>query len=96
MRRTSQRDEILHVANEIIRLQVRLNELLISNNDDDTSSEADEVAELPGTRVRITHGPYKSKCGVVTGKRGSQFWWIRLDDGKTVYKMAHNFTTISN
>lgn len=95
MRRASQQDEILHVANEIMRLQVRLNELLISNHDDDASSE-EQSADLLGTRVRITHGPHKSKCGVVTGKRGSQFWWILLDDDTRIYKMAHNFTPISN
>lgn len=100
MRPNTQERRALEIANEIIRLTAELNGLLIHSNNDDTGSV--EVAEEEtssvrhGIRVRITNGTHKSKRGIITGRRGSQFWWIRLDNGVMVYKMAHNFTTIGN
>lgn len=86
----------LEVANEIRRLSTLLNEILTLHaeelEDNDNSSDNSN-----GTHVRITNGTYKNKTGVIAGKRGSQFWWIRLDqDGEMIYKMAHNFMIIED
>lgn len=55
-----------------------------------------------GQRVRVTiGGPYQGLVGTVTGKRGSMFWYIRLDavDGcveRVIYKMPTSFKIIDD
>ena len=44
-----------------------------------------------GQRVRITRGANLGKTGTITGPRGTYYWYIRLDDGRTIYKQPQNF-----
>ena len=49
---------------------------------------------LIGARVCITHGTNHGHEGEVThrhGKDGTDYWYIRLDDGREVYKIRHHF-----
>lgn len=53
-----------------------------------------------GDRVRIVvKGEYHGRLGVVTGTRGSMFWWILLEETETmaakrVYKMRTSFHVV--
>lgn len=48
--------------------------------------------DLRGQYVRITTRPYYNLRGTVSRKRGSKFWWIRLDDGsgREIYKKTEH------
>lgn len=92
-------DELLAVAEALERLAL------------DVRRVAGEAQPAPrrkkgsvriGQRVRITiDGPYKGRMGIVTLKRGSMFWYIRMDavDGgveRVIYKMASSFSIIND
>lgn len=71
-----------------------LNRLNLTTDHDDVDEEDILVARFVGRRVKVVNGRYKSSEGVVTGRRGVDFWWIELDSGSRVYKMAHNFEVV--
>jgi hypothetical protein len=61
----------------------------------------DKLAELKvGTRVRIVrHDPYYGREGEILGRRGKEYWNIRLTDGPSgevvIYKRRSGFTVVS-
>lgn len=84
--------------------QQRAHELLMEINR--LCHELDDLILLPdvqerspssplGCQVRICVGAHRGKCGTVVRPRGTEFFYIRLDDGQEVYKKPHNFTILS-
>lgn len=52
---------------------------------------------LVGARIRITKGKHCGETGTVTRRRGSLFWYIKLDDGTAeIYKKQHNFCVLAS
>ena len=66
---------------------------------DSGTSPRDNVSansDLHGKYVRITTRPYYNLKGTVSRKRGSKFWWIRLDDGtgRKIYKKTEHIQVL--
>ena len=74
------------ILNEIESLCSELRLLLVES--DHGGVDPPKAGQL---RVLVTNGRHRGASGRVTGRRGSQFWWIKLDGtGEMVYKMPHN------
>lgn len=91
--------QIVQQLNELVQ---ELNGLLLEDDNDardegNVSVLGSDQATTVAVRVKIISGSHKGACGRVTGRCGTQFWWIQLDGSKQmVYKMPHNVSVISN
>jgi hypothetical protein len=89
--------EAIAIALERLALEVRR----LAGRQERPPQRRRRVAVEEGQRVRITiDGPYKGLVGTVTERRGSMYWYIRLDavDGgleRVIYKMPTSFKIIA-
>ena len=92
-------EKAAQLLDDIESLCCELRELLVGT---DNGARIDEAGAnlLPNgglLRVIITNGGHRGATGRVTGRRGTQFWWIKLDNnGQMVYKMPHNVRIVSD
>ena len=90
----NKKQRISVLISQLREITDELNRLNLTSDDDGVSEEDVLVARFVGRRVKIVNGRFKLSEGMVTGRRGREFWWIDLDDGEKVYKMAHNFEVL--
>ena len=73
------------IVDEVRNLCDELDNLLVTDHDETETRKC-----MTARRIKITNGTYKGCTGIVTSKRGSKYWNIKLDNGETTYKMTHN------
>lgn len=95
MMSTSRRNRRISILlSQLREITEELDRLNLTLDHEDVEEEDLEVARFVGRTVKVVNGTYKGKRGVVTGRRGAKFWWINLENGDRVYKMAHNFRVV--
>ena len=77
------------LSSVLSRLQLRVDHDAQVDDTDLLSTSSVESSIGPNVRVKILSGPGKGKKGRVTKKHGEKFWWVKLDDGRKLYKMPH-------
>ena len=90
-------DRMHEIVNQMQVLVDEFRSLLQINEDNNPLDEDDNnvVEDWIGQRVRIVRGRHEGQVGVITRRRGSLFWWIRLEDGREIYKMPANFRMLA-
>ena len=93
IRKSQNERRISEILEQIRGLCDELHDLSLTT-DETTANGGEDTSIMLGSRVMVLSGKGKGKTGVVTGTRGTHYWWIRLDNGDKIYKMEHNLAVL--
>lgn len=99
---------VREVLQEIRALTSELDALLLADEPPEVVDSVREGVELmqsgstdsdlDGCRVQVLSGDsdVRGQRGRVFARHGSKYWWVKLDDGRKIYRMARNLLRSSS
>ena len=82
------------ILTEIRLLCHELDRIVLVPGPPDNAADRASRDRHVGTFVRIVKGSHSGKKGTVIRPRGTEFYYILLEDGREIYKKPKNFTEI--
>lgn len=89
--------QALRLLSEVHNLCKEIERLLLNPPRDQFPRMGDDNEDLLNYKVELTTGraSMRGLTGKVVDRRGSKYWWVRLDNGSKVYRKAHTLVLLS-